>query len=276
MKRMRRERNIFALAGYPFPPARGRDALSLDADGTLRRTVPARTIVLLKCRPVPGELDGQQLILHRRRRCEEGVLDRRRSRSAAPATSQNVFVISPHDRSRRRKETTMAKAKKNNGTTPPPATSAPPTDATPQVRNCGTMPVHERLLRTIPEYRNARNTNENHAFQFARGMRAGAHTSITVIPVVVHVVFHTAAQNISDAQINSQITILNQDYRKTNADIELYPCRLPTTVWRCPHRDFSSHPPTPIATPPPGSLAPKRTKPASPTPTTSLSGLGWS
>lgn len=113
----------------------------------------------------------------------------------------------------------MAKAKKTYGTTPPPATPAPPTDATPQVRSCGTMPVHERLLRTVPEYRNARNASENHAFQFARGMRAGARTGVTVIPVVVHVVFHTAAQNISDAQINSQVTILNQDYRKINADV---------------------------------------------------------
>ncbi len=81
------------------------------------------------------------------------------------------------------------------------------------------MPVHERLLRTVPEYVNARNASENHAFQFAMGMRAGARTGVTVIPVVVHVVFHTAAQNISDTQVNSQITILNQDYRKINADV---------------------------------------------------------
>ena len=38
--------------------------------------------------------------------------------------------------------------------------------------------------------------------------------AIVRIPVVVHVVYNTASQNISDAQINSQITVLNQDYRK--------------------------------------------------------------
>ncbi|MCK6601643.1 MAG: T9SS type A sorting domain-containing protein [Bacteroidetes bacterium] len=40
-------------------------------------------------------------------------------------------------------------------------------------------------------------------------------TLITVtIPVVVHVVYNTSAQNISDAQIQSQITVLNQDFRR--------------------------------------------------------------
>ncbi len=117
----------------------------------------------------------------------------------------------------------MASARKTDGPRRPPTKSVPPTSGTPQVRACGTMPVHERLLRTVPEYVNARITSENHAFQFANNMRTGARTGITVIPVVVHVVFNTAAQNISDAQINSQITVLNQDYRKTNTDVSSTP-----------------------------------------------------
>lgn len=44
-------------------------------------------------------------------------------------------------------------------------------------------------------------------------------TRLTVeIPVVVHVVYRTAVENISDAQIHSQIQILNEDFRKLNAD----------------------------------------------------------
>jgi hypothetical protein len=39
----------------------------------------------------------------------------------------------------------------------------------------------------------------------------------------VHVVSHTAAQNISDAQIRSQIDVLNRDYRKRNGDITKIP-----------------------------------------------------
>ncbi|MDR2236454.1 MAG: zinc-dependent metalloprotease [Chryseobacterium sp.] len=38
------------------------------------------------------------------------------------------------------------------------------------------------------------------------------------IPVVVHVLYKTAQQNISDAQILSQIAVLNNDFRKQNAD----------------------------------------------------------
>jgi len=38
------------------------------------------------------------------------------------------------------------------------------------------------------------------------------------IPVVVHVVYNNATQNISAAQIQSQIDVLNQDYRRLNAD----------------------------------------------------------
>ncbi|MFD2718845.1 M43 family zinc metalloprotease [Hymenobacter monticola] len=38
------------------------------------------------------------------------------------------------------------------------------------------------------------------------------------IPVVVHVVYNTAAENISDGQIQSQIDVLNEDFQKLNAD----------------------------------------------------------
>ncbi|MGR6087915.1 MAG: M43 family zinc metalloprotease [Arcticibacter sp.] len=38
------------------------------------------------------------------------------------------------------------------------------------------------------------------------------------IPVVVHLVYKTNAQNISDAQILSQIDVLNQDFNRLNAD----------------------------------------------------------
>jgi hypothetical protein len=104
-----------------------------------------------------------------------------------------------------------------------PKSPTPPAGTTPTVRTCGTMPVHERLLRTDPAYMSARIASENHAFGFAHNMISGARTGVTVIPVVVHVVFNTAAQNISDAQIHSQITILNQDYRKTNSDVSKTP-----------------------------------------------------
>ena len=41
---------------------------------------------------------------------------------------------------------------------------------------------------------------------------------VYTLPVVVHVLYKNASQNISEAQILSQLAILNADYSKTNAD----------------------------------------------------------
>ncbi|MBN1950422.1 MAG: choice-of-anchor D domain-containing protein [Bacteroidales bacterium] len=47
---------------------------------------------------------------------------------------------------------------------------------------------------------------------------AKGFSGLVSIPVHVIVVYANADQNISDAQIQSQLTVLNQDYRKLNAD----------------------------------------------------------
>lgn len=106
----------------------------------------------------------------------------------------------------------------------------PPADAGPPVRRtCGTMNVHRRLLQESREYAMARARIEGHALEFAS--RAfdleQARTGVTHIPVVVHVVWNTAAQNVSDAQIQSQIDVLNRDYRKLNPDAASVPA-----VWQ--------------------------------------------
>ncbi len=43
-------------------------------------------------------------------------------------------------------------------------------------------------------------------------------TSVIRIPVVVHVLYNTETQNLSQSQIESQIDALNRDYRSRNAD----------------------------------------------------------
>lgn len=43
---------------------------------------------------------------------------------------------------------------------------------------------------------------------------------VVVIPVVVHVVYNTEAQNISDEQIQSQIDVLNEDFMRLNSDAD--------------------------------------------------------
>ena len=45
-----------------------------------------------------------------------------------------------------------------------------------------------------------------------------SNNSIITIPVVVHVVYYNSTENISTAQIQSQIDVLNEDFRRLNAD----------------------------------------------------------
>lgn len=92
----------------------------------------------------------------------------------------------------------------------------------PTKRSCGTMEVHERMLRADASYMAARARSETIAWQ--QEQRGGAaRMGITVIPVVVHVVYRTAAQNVGDAQIHSQIAVLNRDFRMTNPDVSSLP-----------------------------------------------------
>jgi len=59
-------------------------------------------------------------------------------------------------------------------------------------------------------------------------------TGIVTIPVVVHVVYNTSAQNISDARINEQIQVLNEDFRRLNADRANTPAAF-ASVAGCPN-----------------------------------------
>ncbi|WP_205962153.1 zinc metalloprotease [Paracoccus siganidrum] len=89
-------------------------------------------------------------------------------------------------------------------------------------RSCGTMQVHRRLLDSDPDYARRLARIEEQAFRARRGMMP-LRPGCTRIPVVVHVVWKTPAQNISQAQIDSQIAVLNQDFRATNGDISTVP-----------------------------------------------------
>jgi hypothetical protein len=85
-------------------------------------------------------------------------------------------------------------------------------------RYCATSEVHRQLLSVDPDYALARSQIEDltDAVQ-ARGFAAAA-PKVRTITVVVHVVYKTARENISDAQVKSQIRILNDDFRRKNGD----------------------------------------------------------
>lgn len=61
-------------------------------------------------------------------------------------------------------------------------------------------------------------TGSSHTATTGSGARDTLPNEVIVVPVVIHVLFHTNVQNISDAQVLSQLVVLNNDYRRLNAD----------------------------------------------------------
>ena len=99
-------------------------------------------------------------------------------------------------------------------------------EASPEIptkRTCGTMDVHLRLLAESTSYAQERTRIENLAFEYKMGLRAVFRTGIVRIPVVIHVIWNKEEQNISDAQIQSQMDVLNKDFRKSNPDVSQVP-----------------------------------------------------
>lgn len=86
-----------------------------------------------------------------------------------------------------------------------------------QHRTCAAEEVLAQQLLENPAMKQEIARIEQHARQFAES-GAATERAVVTIPVVVHVVHFNNAQNISDAQILSQIDVLNDDFRRTNAD----------------------------------------------------------
>jgi hypothetical protein len=90
-------------------------------------------------------------------------------------------------------------------------------------RSCASHEVLESQLQTDPSLRQRMEAIE----EFTRRAMADPTayrllpSGIIEIPVVVNVLYKTAAQNISLAQIQSQIDVLNQDFSATNSDYNL-------------------------------------------------------
>jgi hypothetical protein len=96
--------------------------------------------------------------------------------------------------------------------------------APPKRRTCAQQIVHELLVETDPGYRARRlKVEEDVRKAINSGLAMRTVAKLSTIPVVVHVVYRTAAENVSDAQINSQIKQLNLDYRAKNPDVKKVP-----------------------------------------------------
>ncbi|MDQ3021040.1 MAG: zinc metalloprotease [Bacteroidota bacterium] len=103
---------------------------------------------------------------------------------------------------------------------------------TPDKRNCQTMEVFDRLKIEDPDYERRLNEIELQIQDFIKNHPQNERLVID-IPVVVHVVYKTSAENISTAQVQSQIDILNQDFRKLNSDVSGVPTVFQSSVADC-------------------------------------------
>ena len=83
---------------------------------------------------------------------------------------------------------------------------------------CGTDLITKHRMEIYPEYKIARQNVNFQTKKWIKENKDNINKTIITIPVVVHVVWKTQQQNISDAQIQSQIDVLNKDYRRTNID----------------------------------------------------------
>lgn len=88
-------------------------------------------------------------------------------------------------------------------------------------RSCASQEVLEAQLKADPTL--ALRMNEIEAFTQKSILSGRLVNGKIEIPVIVNVLYKTAAENISDAQIQSQIDVLNQDFNATNSDFNSVP-----------------------------------------------------
>ena len=92
---------------------------------------------------------------------------------------------------------------------------------------CGRMGAHMLLLERYPAFRARQQRLENETNRRRALGFTAAEIKLAKIKVVVNVVYKDPSQNISDAQINSQIKVLNLDFRAKNSDKKKTPA-----VWK--------------------------------------------
>jgi hypothetical protein len=87
----------------------------------------------------------------------------------------------------------------------------------PSRRQCGAAAAYYLKVEERPEFREGqRQLEAATARRMAFGTAAISAEGPVNIPVVVHVVHNDESENISDAQIESQISVLNNDFRAQN------------------------------------------------------------
>jgi len=82
---------------------------------------------------------------------------------------------------------------------------------------CGTDKLHQELLDTDPDYAAQRLELEKFTQDYT-AQNAGKQGTVYVIPIVFHVIHNFGSENVSKQKILDGVRIINEDFRKTNAD----------------------------------------------------------
>lgn len=86
-------------------------------------------------------------------------------------------------------------------------------------KQCGTTKAMNRLIAEHPEIKLEQQKLEAEIQDFiANGYAQRTATQPYIIPIVFHIIHQNGAENISDAQVLDEVRILNEDFRKLNAD----------------------------------------------------------
>ncbi len=92
-------------------------------------------------------------------------------------------------------------------------------------KSCPSEEIRSNLLANDPDAKARYIAIENGTQKFIQARKAGRVLAdgTVEIPVVVNVLYRTAAENLSDARIAEQIAVLNKDFGATNSDITKIP-----------------------------------------------------
>lgn len=90
-------------------------------------------------------------------------------------------------------------------------------------RACGTMEYLEQQIANDPDRGIRLQQVDEQADAYALEHGSDLQRDLVMIPVVVHVVWNTTSENVSDARILAQIDQLNADFSRTNSDADQTP-----------------------------------------------------
>ncbi|MBX3253810.1 MAG: T9SS type A sorting domain-containing protein [Chitinophagaceae bacterium] len=90
-------------------------------------------------------------------------------------------------------------------------------------RNCGTTHYWQEQLSSDQQLKARHEKLQHYPPSKKEQEKDVTDLSVITIPVVIHILYNTPAENISDEQIRSQIEVLNRDFGKQNKDFGQVP-----------------------------------------------------